>query len=140
MSKNKTIHVQGTEITVFQGEQADYISLTDIAKHKDASNTDVVCYLMTTPNDDTTLLNLLDKAEQLASEFQGGYSGQFLSAEEFHTALSENISKLKQGDRTQLDRLHLWFLPTSCWDDFVGKDGQDLANEISGLLSKLTKA
>ena len=95
---------------------------------------------MTTPNDDTTLLNLLDKAEQLASKFQGGYSGQFLSAVEFHTALSESISKLKQGDRIQLDRLHVWFLPTSCWDDFVGKDGQDLANEISGLLSKLTKA
>ena len=95
---------------------------------------------MTTPNDDTTLLNLLHKAGRLASEFQGGYSGQFLSAEEFHTALSESISKLKQGDRTQLDRLHLWFLPTSCWDDFVGKDRQDLANEISGLLSKLTKA
>ena len=95
---------------------------------------------MTTANDDTTLLNLLDKAEQLASEFQGDYSVQFLSAEEFHTALSESISKLKQGDRTQLDRLHVWFLPTSCWDDFVGKDGQDLANEISGLLSKSTKA
>ena len=40
MSKNKTINVQGTAITVFQGEQADYISLTDIARHKDASNTD----------------------------------------------------------------------------------------------------
>ena len=36
MAKNKTINVKGTEITVFQGEQSDYISLTDIAKHKDA--------------------------------------------------------------------------------------------------------
>ena len=95
---------------------------------------------MTTSNNDTTLLNLLDKAEQLASEFQGRYSGQFLSAEEFYTALSKSISKLRQGDRTQLDHLHVWFLPTSCWDDFVGKNGQDLANEISRLLSKLTKA
>ena len=40
MAKNKTINVKGTEITVFQGEQSDYISLTDIAKHKDAANTD----------------------------------------------------------------------------------------------------
>ena len=95
---------------------------------------------MMTPNADTKLFNLLDKAEYLASEFHGGYSGQFLSAEEFHKALSESINKLKQGDKTQLDQLHIWFLPTYCWDDFVGKVGQDLANQISELLSKLTKA
>jgi len=40
MAKNKTITVKGTEITVFQGEQDDYISLTDIARHKDPNNTD----------------------------------------------------------------------------------------------------
>jgi hypothetical protein len=40
MAKNKTITVKGTEITVFQGEQSDFISLTDIAKYKDAANTD----------------------------------------------------------------------------------------------------
>ena len=95
---------------------------------------------MTTQSDYTKLIDLLDKAEKLASEFQGGYSGQFLSAEEFHQALCDSINKLKQGDKTQLDKLHIWFLPTSCWDDFVGKDGQDLANEISGLLSTFTKA
>jgi hypothetical protein len=95
---------------------------------------------MTTHSDYTKLIDLLDKAEQLASEFQGGYSGQFLSAEEFHQALFDSINKFKQGDKTQLDKLHIWFLPTSCWDDFVGKDGQELANEISGILSTLTKA
>ena len=95
---------------------------------------------MTTQSDYTKLIDLLDKAEQLASEFQGGYSGQFLSAEEFHQALFDSINKFKQGDKTQLDKLHIWFLPTSCWDDFVGKDGQDLANEIIALLSTLTKA
>ncbi len=88
----------------------------------------------------TKLFDLLDKAEQLAGEFQGGYSGQFLSAEEFHQALFDSINKFKQGDKTQLDILHVWFLPTSCWDDFIGKDGQDLANEISGLISTLTNA
>ena len=40
MAKNKTINVKGTEITIFEGEQSDFISLTDIARHKDASNTD----------------------------------------------------------------------------------------------------
>ena len=42
MAKNKTINVKGTEITVFQSEQSDFISLTDIARHKDAGNTDTI--------------------------------------------------------------------------------------------------
>jgi len=42
MSKNKTINVQGTAITIFQGEQSDYLSLTDIARHKDTANTDAI--------------------------------------------------------------------------------------------------
>lgn len=40
MAKNKTITVKGTEISIFQAEQSDYISLTDIARYKDVSNTD----------------------------------------------------------------------------------------------------
>jgi len=40
MAKNKTIHVSGTEITILQTGQEDFISLTDIARHKDANNTD----------------------------------------------------------------------------------------------------
>ena len=42
MAKNKTINVKGTEITIYQGEQSDFISLTDIAKHKDLANTDSI--------------------------------------------------------------------------------------------------
>jgi hypothetical protein len=95
---------------------------------------------MTKPTDHNKLIDLLNKAEKLASEFQGGYSGQFLSAEEFHQAMVDSINKFKQGDNTQLDKLHIWFLPTSCWDDFIGIEGQTLANEISELLSTLTKA
>jgi hypothetical protein len=34
MSENKKIQVQGIEVTLVQIEQQDYISLTDIAKHK----------------------------------------------------------------------------------------------------------
>lgn len=40
MAKNKKITVKGTDITVFQTDQSDYISLTDIARYKDAVNTD----------------------------------------------------------------------------------------------------
>jgi len=42
MTKSKTINVKGTEITIFQGETSDYISLTDIARYKDATNTDTI--------------------------------------------------------------------------------------------------
>lgn len=40
MAKYKTIQVLETAITIYQGDQADYISLTDIARYKDVSNTD----------------------------------------------------------------------------------------------------
>jgi hypothetical protein len=40
--KKKTINVQGTAIAIFQGAQSDYISLTDIARYKDATNTDTI--------------------------------------------------------------------------------------------------
>ncbi len=40
MATNKTIHVKGTEITLFSEGNNDYISLTDIARHKDSAHTD----------------------------------------------------------------------------------------------------
>jgi len=40
MAKNKKIEVKGTEITIYKGVVDDYISLTDIARYKDSSNTD----------------------------------------------------------------------------------------------------
>jgi KilA-N domain len=42
MAKNKTINVQGTEISVFNGNESDYISLTDSARFKDVSNMDTI--------------------------------------------------------------------------------------------------
>lgn len=42
MAKNKTINVKGTEITLFSEGTSDFISLTDIAKHKDSANTDSI--------------------------------------------------------------------------------------------------
>ncbi|SFB39650.1 KilA-N domain-containing protein [Algoriphagus aquimarinus] len=40
MAKGKKMNVQGTEITIFKGNEEDYLSLTDIARHKDGANTD----------------------------------------------------------------------------------------------------
>ena len=83
------------------------------------------------------LLTLLDQANELAFQFSGGYSNEFLSAEEFHQALLESIGKLKLGDETQLEKLYFWFLPTGCWDVFVGTDGADLANNICSQISNV---
>ncbi len=40
MAKNKKIQVEGLEIVLYEDNQQDFISLTDIARHKDAENTD----------------------------------------------------------------------------------------------------
>lgn len=40
MAKNKKIQVEGFEIVLYEDNQQDFISLTDIARHKDAENTD----------------------------------------------------------------------------------------------------
>jgi hypothetical protein len=42
MAKNQKIDVKGTEITVLRNETEDYISLTDIARHKDLEHTDTI--------------------------------------------------------------------------------------------------
>ncbi len=44
MSKQSSLNVQGTEITIYSVEKKDYISLTDIAKSKsgDARAADII--------------------------------------------------------------------------------------------------
>lgn len=40
--KIKKLDVKGTEITILTNESEDYISLTDIARHKDTAHTDTI--------------------------------------------------------------------------------------------------
>ncbi|ERJ58684.1 KilA-N domain-containing protein [Sphingobacterium paucimobilis] len=42
MSKNKKINVEGVDILLYQNNNEDFISLTDIARHKDALHTDSI--------------------------------------------------------------------------------------------------
>ncbi|WP_077350413.1 KilA-N domain-containing protein [Algoriphagus sp. A40] len=42
MAKGKKISVQGTEITILHSKQDDFISLTDLARHKDPLHTDSI--------------------------------------------------------------------------------------------------
>ena len=85
------------------------------------------------------LFKLLDEAQEIAGKYTGGYSSAFLSAEEFHIALKESIIKLKNGDKQQLNRLHIWFAPTCTWDDFVGNTGIELGNEIYEIIDEIVK-
>ncbi len=86
------------------------------------------------------LIVLLEKANTLLSEFSGGYSGEFMSAEEFHEGLTTAIDKLKEGNFESLLDIVIWFLPTSCWDDFIGKhDTEFLADQIYPLADSLKK-
>ncbi|CAL2101681.1 hypothetical protein [Tenacibaculum sp. 190130A14a] len=67
-----------------------------------------------------SLLGDLKKAEKILSEYSGGYSGEHLSAEEFHTDLVDRIKKLENGNENVIEDLRVWFAPTCQWDDFVG--------------------
>jgi len=40
MKENKKISVQGVNISLYEDNERDFFSLTDIARHKDAMNTD----------------------------------------------------------------------------------------------------
>lgn len=66
------------------------------------------------------LIEDLKKAEKILSEYSGGYSGEHLSAEEFHKDLLDRIKKLEYGDNSVIEDLWVWFAPTCQWDDFVG--------------------
>ncbi|MDH4473328.1 MAG: hypothetical protein QE487_12040 [Fluviicola sp.] len=76
------------------------------------------------------LLDDLHAAEKQLSEYKGGYSEEFLSAEEFHEALIDAIDDIEFGNQTDLTRFWLWFAPTCAWDDFVGQEGEELGNKI----------
>src|SRR6188768_3626284 len=85
------------------------------------------------------LITKLEKAEKLLSQFRGGYSGKFLSAEEFHKDFLNNLELLKTGRMESLNEFYFWFLPTCHWDDFTNGDGLELGNEISSMLSDYRK-
>ncbi|WP_353164089.1 KilA-N domain-containing protein [Empedobacter brevis] len=40
MAKNKKINVKGIDIVIYEDNRNDFISLTDIARHKDSEHTD----------------------------------------------------------------------------------------------------
>jgi hypothetical protein len=85
------------------------------------------------------LIKLLVKAEKMASHYSGGYSGEHLSAEEFHQDLKTAIKEYKNGDDSQINEFYFWFAPTCAWDDFVGQEGENLGNQIFDILTRMKK-
>lgn len=81
------------------------------------------------------LLIDLKQAEKIVSEYSGGYSGEHLSAEEFHKDLVDRINKLENGDMSVIEDLWIWFAPTCQWDDFVGD--VELGEKIFRQLNRL---
>ncbi|WP_142724440.1 MULTISPECIES: hypothetical protein [unclassified Chryseobacterium] len=86
-------------------------------------------------NDTQSLINGLRQAERMLSEFSGGYSGQYFSAEEFHKDLKDHIFELENGNKAVLEDLFIWFAPTCQWDEFVGDTilGERIFQQITTL-------
>lgn len=42
MTKTKAINVQGIQVVIINSKDDDYISITDIARHKDSAHTDTI--------------------------------------------------------------------------------------------------
>ena len=84
------------------------------------------------------LIKDLKKAEKILSEYSGGYSGEHISAEEFHKDLMDRIEKLERNDESVLVDLWIWFAPTCQWDDFVGDIA--LGERIYQRINKIKKS
>ena len=82
-----------------------------------------------------SLISDLKRAEKILSEYSGGYSGEHLSAEEFHKDLVDRINKLENGDKSVIEDLWIWFAPTCQWDDFVGN--AELGEKIFQKIEKI---
>jgi hypothetical protein len=86
------------------------------------------------------LIEDLHAAEQILSNYEGGHSGEFLSAQDFRQTLEDAIDDIEFGNKTDLTRFWFWFAPTCAWDDFVGIEGQELGNRIFERVDKWKKA
>ena len=72
----------------------------------------------------------LHLAEKMLSEFKGGYSNKFSSAEEFYKAFVEELYEIEKDNVADFTQIWNWFAPTCDWDDFTGMDGLELGNRI----------
>ena len=82
------------------------------------------------------LITKLNEASELLSKLSGGYSGKFLSVEEFTEALRKNIKEIEKGNVKAIQEVYYWFAPTCEWDDFTIEINSELGDTIFELLEK----
>lgn len=85
------------------------------------------------------LLEDLHLASEMLSQREGGYSGEYLSVEEFKLALDEAIDDIEGGNKIDLSFFYYCFAPTCEWDDFTNENGTELGNRIFERVSKWKK-
>ena len=89
------------------------------------------------------LINELEKAEKILSEYSGGHSGDYFCATDFNKDYVLNLNKIKSDFnmnlKPDLGFMYRSFLPTCEWDDFVGSEGINIANRILKKIEKLKK-
>lgn len=85
------------------------------------------------------LLADLHLASEMLSQREGGYSGKYLSVEEFKFALDEAIDDIEGGNKIDLSFFYYCFAPTCEWDDFTDENGIELGNRIFERVSNWKK-
>ena len=79
------------------------------------------------------IIPALNQAHAIASNYEGGWSDEFSSAQEFSAALRRAIDSFEAGDLSQIDDLARWFVITGDWDDLIGEQPH-FAEELSRML------
>lgn len=79
------------------------------------------------------LIPALKEAHKIACTYEGGWSDEFGSSEEFADALGAALDKFESGDVSQVDQMAGWFVITGDWDNLIG-DHAHFAQKIFSML------
>lgn len=82
------------------------------------------------------LIEDLHKAEKLLSTCKAGYSGEFISAEDFHRAFVDELYNIEFDNVADFTLMWRWFMPNCIWDDFTGTEGLELGSRIFARLDR----
>lgn len=85
------------------------------------------------------LIQLLEKAVSIASQYGGHYQGRFNNAEEFLEELRCSIYRINSGKRDEIYRLYGWFVPAGDWNNITGQEGMEFGEEIFKMIQQLVR-
>ena len=130
MSKNKKIEVKGLEITVVAQQQNDFISLTDIARFKDAKRTDYIIQNWLRTRNTIEFLGIwerLNNPDFNPIEFEGfrnsaGLNSFVLTSKQWITKTNEGYEKSKR--LTKLNQIAIQQMKILVEDTSIKKLGK----------------